>query len=82
MDNSLGLFEDTIERKVYTLKQDIDTSENIYYDFSLKEKDSIYLREAWHVYDTSGFWIWVDSIRNIEILEGSRRVFYLKSKIK
>lgn len=70
--------EDTIEKKVYAMHPlSEDSSETLYYDFTLQENDSILLnidfrREAWY---------YVDSIREVQLLSEPSKIFYLKGDI-
>ncbi|MBI4646943.1 MAG: hypothetical protein HY738_10215 [Bacteroidia bacterium] len=77
------LREDSIEQKVYCHPPaDVNFSgEYVFYDFSLTENDSILLLDYVGFespYDTLGYY-YVDSIRVINIYEGQRRIFYLRS---
>ena len=74
--NTYGFMrEDIIEQKVYLLGNPaIDTTEMIWYDFSLEENDSILLYDL--NYKILGNYV-VDSIRTINTLAGPRRAIYL-----
>jgi hypothetical protein len=75
--NVLGFIrEDSINKQVFMLpNSEKDTSEIIFYDFTLEENDSIFLVSL--NYDTLGYYR-VDSIRTINTFLGSRKAFYLK----
>lgn len=79
-DNIFGyLREDTIARKVY-IKYGLNasTEESIYYDFSLKENDSILLVQYGTLINKDTLnWYYIDSIRSIQTLIDFRRIFYL-----
>ncbi|MDB5284780.1 MAG: hypothetical protein JWO06_3855 [Bacteroidota bacterium] len=78
--------EDTLQKKVYVRKysQDVgfkDTTEFVYYDFSLVQGDSIYLFDPQILYprdvrDTLG-WYRVDTVYSISTLVGIRKLLFL-----
>ena len=75
LENVGMIREDTLEKKVYLLGNLAkDTSEITWYDFSLKENDSILLYDL--NYEEVGNYI-VDSVRMINTLGGPRRAIYL-----
>lgn len=68
--------EDTSARKIFAIPNSYkDTSEIVYYDYSLDENDSIFLYDF--DYDTLG-WYHVDSTRYVNTLDGLRKAIYLK----
>ncbi len=71
--------EDTVSRKIFVRPGEFvqDTNEYVLYDFSLSELDSLplYAFSYWGI-DNLGYFQ-IDSIREIEILEGITRVFHL-----
>jgi hypothetical protein len=68
------LREDTITRKIYWL---CDTIEDVYYDFSLNDNDSIFI----NIDKSTKVLYYVDSIRNANTLEGNRKIIYLSGNI-
>lgn len=78
----MGWFqEDTAARKVYchSIVGILDTIPFLLYDFSMNEGDSIRGFRPWmHGGVDSLGWIRLDSIRTIETMAGTRKIFYLK----
>jgi len=65
--------EDTLTKKIYE-RWGEEYPEFILYDFSLQEGDSI-------GYNWSGIhWFYIDSLRNINIFDIDRKIWYFKSK--
>jgi len=79
---SLIVREDTITKKVYKRSfTDHNTPlypEDIIYDFSLQEGDSIYYPSVTNICSGTG-WFYIDSIRTISYFGTERNVFYLNN---
>ena len=72
--SSYGYYrEDTLTKKIYE-RWDENNPEEILYDFSLQEGDSIGYRGS------GVHWYYIDSLRNINIFDVDRKIWYLKSK--